>query len=225
MNTYSKKQIKYKIISVISLLAFLGIWYLCTAVLELAPKYSLPDPVTVPKTFITKMSSKVPDGATLPQHILESTKIAFTGYLLGVVIGVPLGIAMGWFDWIDKIVRPVFDFIKPIPPHRADLCDDFSAGHRNHLQGMDHLLFNRHSMYYKFLFRYQADKPDTSVGFPDFRRNPMAAVVYRGHSLSTSHDLRGTSGGHGRVLDGPCGSGSASPEPLATSRISSAWTS
>ena len=116
MNTYTKKQIKYKIISVISLLAFLGIWYLCTAVLELAPKYSLPDPVTVPKTFITKMSSKVPDGATLPQHILESTKIAFTGYLLGVVIGVPLGIAMGWFDWIDKFVRPVFDFIKPIPP-------------------------------------------------------------------------------------------------------------
>lgn len=116
MNTYNKKQLKYKIISIISIFAFIGIWYLCTAVLKLVSSYSLPDPITVFKTFITKFSSKVPDGATLPQHIIESTKIAFTGYVLGVVIGIPLGIAMGWFEWIDRIVRPVFDFIKPIPP-------------------------------------------------------------------------------------------------------------
>nr|WP_303181110.1 ABC transporter permease [Lachnoclostridium phocaeense] len=116
MNTFKKNRIKMTIISVISVFAFLGVWYLATAVLELVPAHSLPDPVTVFRTFITKMTSTVPEGATLPQHVWESFKIAMMGYFLGVIIGVPLGIAMGWFKWVDKLVRPIFDFLKPIPP-------------------------------------------------------------------------------------------------------------
>ncbi len=101
---------------VISIFVFLGLWYLATAVLELVPAHSLPDPIKVLMTLIKKMYTKIPDGATLPQHIWASLKVAMLGYVFGVVIGVPTGIAMGWFKWVDKIVRPVFDFIKPIPP-------------------------------------------------------------------------------------------------------------
>lgn len=100
----------------ISVFAFLGLWYLATAVLKLVPARSLPDPIKVLSTLIKKMYIKIPDGATLPQHIWASLKVAMLGYVFGVVIGVPTGIAMGWFKWVDKIVRPVFDFIKPIPP-------------------------------------------------------------------------------------------------------------
>ena len=64
------------LISIVSIAVFLGVWYLATAVLELAPSYSLPDPVTVLRTFVTKFSSKVPEGATLPQHVWESFKVA-----------------------------------------------------------------------------------------------------------------------------------------------------
>ena len=35
-----------------------------------------------------------PDGATLFDHIAASLKVALTSYLLGAVVGVPLGIAM-----------------------------------------------------------------------------------------------------------------------------------
>lgn len=101
---------------VISVFVFLGLWYLATAVLELVPARSLPDPIKVFSTLIKKMYIKIPDGATLPQHIWASLKVAMLGYVFGVIIGVPTGIAMGWFKWVDKIVRPVFDFIKPIPP-------------------------------------------------------------------------------------------------------------
>ncbi len=116
MSTYKKRQFRLRIVSLLSILVFLAVWYVCTAVLRLAPAYSLPDPITVFQSFVTKLSSRVPDGATLPQHIWESFKIAMAGYLMGVVIGVPLGIAMGWVSWVEKIVRPVFDFLKPIPP-------------------------------------------------------------------------------------------------------------
>lgn len=115
-NTARKQRTKYRLISLLSIIVFLAVWYVATAVLELAPSYSLPSPVKVFQTFITKLTSTAPDGATLGQHFLASLQVATYGYVLGAVIGVPLGIAMGWFDWVDKMIRPVFDFLKPIPP-------------------------------------------------------------------------------------------------------------
>lgn len=116
MNTYQKRKIKLKIVSLISVCAFVGFWYLATAVLELVPAYSLPSPVKVCTTFITKLTVKAPEGSTLLQHIWASTKVATLGFFLGAVFGLPLGILMGWIPAVDKIVRPVFDFLKPIPP-------------------------------------------------------------------------------------------------------------
>ena len=116
LNTAKKLKRKYRLISVLSICTFLLLWYVATAVLELVPSYSLPSPVKVFNTFITKFHSKAPDGATLPRHFFSSLQVAMYGYVLGAVIGVPLGIAMGWFKTVDKIVRPVFDLLKPIPP-------------------------------------------------------------------------------------------------------------
>lgn len=116
MNTYAKRQIKLKILSVVSFAAFLLIWQIATGVLELVPSYSLPSPVRVFQTLIQKLYTKKPDGSTLLQHVLESAKIASAGFMLGAVVGLPLGMLMGWIPAVDKIVRPIFDFLKPIPP-------------------------------------------------------------------------------------------------------------
>ena len=116
MNTYQKRQIKLKIVSLISISVFLTIWYLVTAVFEIVPAYSLPSPVKVFSTFLQKLYIAKPEGSTLVQHILESAKIAAAGFFLGGIIGLPLGILMGWIPVVDKIVRPLFDFLKPIPP-------------------------------------------------------------------------------------------------------------
>ena len=70
INTAKKKRRKYRFVSVVSILVFLGIWYIATAVLELVPAYSLPSPVKVFSTLITKFYTQAPDGATLPQHFL-----------------------------------------------------------------------------------------------------------------------------------------------------------
>ena len=119
MNEYAimqrKKKIKFAIVSSISLFCFFLLWYVCTAVLHLKPEYILPSPVQVFKAFIVKLGAKAPDGATLFGHIAASLKVALSGYLLGAVIGVPLGIAMAWFHKVDLFMTPLFDLIRPVP--------------------------------------------------------------------------------------------------------------
>lgn len=110
-----QKKSQYKLLSVLSIAVFLGIWWLVTDGLGIFQSSVLPSPVTVAETFIKKMSSTAPDGATLPQHIMASLKVALSGYALGVVIGTPLGILMAWYKRVDLFVRPVFDLLRPVP--------------------------------------------------------------------------------------------------------------
>lgn len=119
MNEYAKQKrkekIKFGIVSVFSLCAFFTIWYVCTAVLHLKPDYILPSPVQVVEALIGKLTNTAPDGATLFGHIAASLKVALSGYLLGALVGVPLGIAMAWFRRVDMFVTPLFDLIRPVP--------------------------------------------------------------------------------------------------------------
>ena len=57
-----------------------------------------------------------PDGAVLGVHIMASLQVALTGFLLAIVIGIPLGLFMGWFRGFDKFMRPIFEILRPIPP-------------------------------------------------------------------------------------------------------------
>lgn len=106
---------KFTIISILSLAMFFLIWELATDVFHLMPDYSLPSPVKVFKSFIDKFTNRNPDNGTLQQHIFTSLKVALSGYSLGALIGIPLGICMAWFKKIDLFVTPLFDLIRPVP--------------------------------------------------------------------------------------------------------------
>lgn len=95
---------------------FLVAWELVTDVFHLVKPYSLPSPVKVFDTFVKKLYLNSPDGSTLPQHIWASLQVALLGFGAGALVGIPLGILMAWFRPVDRIVRPVFDLIRPIPP-------------------------------------------------------------------------------------------------------------
>ena len=110
-----KKSWKYPLISVCSVFAVLLIWYVCINVLKLKPEIVFPGPLTVAKTFIGKFYTKAPDGATMLVHLASSLKVALLGYALGVLFGVPMGILMAWSKWVDRLVRPLFDLIRPVP--------------------------------------------------------------------------------------------------------------
>ena len=104
------------VISALSLCLFFLLWYLVTDVLKLAPATLFPSPVTALETGIAKWTTKKPDGATLPTHIFSSLRVSLLGFCFGACIGVPLGVVMAWWEPMDTTLRPVFDFIRNIPP-------------------------------------------------------------------------------------------------------------
>ena len=110
-----KKSNKYWYLSVASVVLFLGIWMLVTDVLHIFSETMLPSPVKVLQAFVQKFYDPKPEGGTMLTHIWASLKTVLSGYLLGAVIGIPLGICMAWFRPVDRFVRPLFDLIKPVP--------------------------------------------------------------------------------------------------------------
>ena len=104
------------LISICALVSFFLIWYMVTDVWHLAPSTLLPSPVTALKMGIKKLSTKRPDGSTLQVHVLASLRVAVLGFCFAACIGVPLGVIMAWWDSMDITLKPVFDFMRNLPP-------------------------------------------------------------------------------------------------------------
>lgn len=110
------KNAKYTSISIASFISFFVAWWLLTDVLELVSPYSLPSPFVVLRSLARKFVSPSPDGSTLITHILASLYIAILGFLAGAAIGIPVGIALAWSKVFEKMIKPLFDFLRTIPP-------------------------------------------------------------------------------------------------------------
>jgi ABC-type nitrate/sulfonate/bicarbonate transport system permease component len=101
-------------LTVIGSAGFFGVWYLA-AVLQLAPPRFLPMPHQVMAT-LARLCVEPFAGYTLPQHMLSSLQRYAMGFGLAAMVGVPLGLLMGRFRWLDDIVSPLFDSIRFIAP-------------------------------------------------------------------------------------------------------------
>ncbi|GAA0793548.1 ABC transporter permease subunit [Faecalicatena orotica] len=111
-----KKNKKYMVISAISMICFFVLWELVTDVFHLFPVYSMPSPIKTFQAFFIKLVNPSPDGSVLLVHVAASLQVALTGYVLGAIVGIPLGILMAWYKPVDLFVKPIFDLIRPIPP-------------------------------------------------------------------------------------------------------------
>ena len=110
-----KSKYQLTVLSIIGVLAFLLIWQF--AVMGgLLPNRFVPMPSEVVKLFFVKWVDPNPDGAVLGVHILASLQVALTGFFLAIIIGVPLGLFMGWFRGFESFMRPIFEILRPIPP-------------------------------------------------------------------------------------------------------------
>lgn len=110
-----RKFIKFALLSFIGIAAFLILWQVVVQ-FKLVNVRNLPSPLKVVETIFYKISNKNPDGNTLGVNILASLQVALSGFFLALLIGIPLGLFMGWFTPIDKFVRPVFELLRPVPP-------------------------------------------------------------------------------------------------------------
>lgn len=110
-----KKPLMLRILPVASLMLFLVGWQLIVD-LEIVPSSMLASPTQVYQLFVVKLTEANPDGAVLAKHAWTSIQEAFTGYILALIFGIPLGLLMGWFVVVEGLARPIFEMIRPIPP-------------------------------------------------------------------------------------------------------------
>ena len=108
------EKLKYLSISVAVVLLVLLLWQLAVQ-FQLVNTRFFDSPLGVVETILNKITDKKPDGGLLFQHIWASAKVVWLGFLLAAVIGIPLGLFMGWFRLCDRVIRPLFEVIRPIP--------------------------------------------------------------------------------------------------------------
>ena len=93
---------------------FLGCWTLLS-ISGLVPRQFLPTPLEVVTRFIQLLTTPFA-GATLPQHLASSFQRYLCGVMLAALVGVPLGLLMGWFRLLDDILSPIFEGLRFIAP-------------------------------------------------------------------------------------------------------------
>ena len=109
----SRKRV-LQFVSCLSVIGFFAVWQMVVD-FGLVPNKLLATPVQVWKLLLIKLYNPQPDGALLTTHIWVSVKEALYGYLLSLAIGIPLGLLMGWYYVVEKLARPLFEAIRPIP--------------------------------------------------------------------------------------------------------------
>lgn len=115
MEKKKKSSSKYLCLSILGLVLFFGIWEVSVR-LGWVSNRTLSPPSVVIQTFIFKLTNVNPDGSTLPQHFLQSLKLALSSFVVAVVVGVPLGWVMGYYKAASFFFNPLFEIIRPIPP-------------------------------------------------------------------------------------------------------------
>jgi ABC-type nitrate/sulfonate/bicarbonate transport system permease component len=93
---------------------FFGAWYLAAG-LKLAPPQFFPMPHQVLSKLLA-LTQEPFAGFTLQQHMLASLLRYAWGFGLAALIGVPLGLLMGWFRGLDDVITPLFDSLRFIAP-------------------------------------------------------------------------------------------------------------
>jgi NitT/TauT family transport system permease protein len=84
--------------------------------IQVIPSYKLPSPVEIVLGFKDLLIVGVPPGNLLHNHMLYSLYRVALGYAIAALLAIPLGLLMGWSAGLLRMVRPLFELIRPIPP-------------------------------------------------------------------------------------------------------------
>ncbi|HLJ75356.1 MAG TPA: ABC transporter permease [Thermoanaerobaculia bacterium] len=90
-------------------------WYVLTTLTQTIGSGRFPAPSEVWNAFRQITITGYGD-ARLYQHIAHSVKLVLLGFAAATIVGVPLGLAMGWSRAFEAFVNPAFLLIRPIPP-------------------------------------------------------------------------------------------------------------
>jgi len=90
-------------------------WYALTALTHTISPGRFPAPAEVWDALVQINVTGYAD-ARLWQHVLHSVKLVLLGFFAAILVGVPLGLAMGASRAFEAFVNPPFLLLRPIPP-------------------------------------------------------------------------------------------------------------
>lgn len=91
------------------------LWWLATDGMGIVAPATIPSPIAVVDTA-SRLVTEPFAGETLPGHVLDSLVRWGTGVGAAIAIGIPLGLAMGWYRSVEALVSPAFAVLRNIPP-------------------------------------------------------------------------------------------------------------
>lgn len=100
-------------VNALGVAGFLLAWHLAS--ISIADTSTLAGPIEVIAAFFRLMREPFA-GSTLEGHVLASLGRFASGFALSALIGLPLGLAMGWFRTLDAVVRPAFNTLRFVAP-------------------------------------------------------------------------------------------------------------
>ena len=98
------------VLGVVGALVMLVLW-------ELAARFVWRDAQVLPaptQALATAAAHLTP--AELAAHVGTSLSRIVGGFVLGAAAGIALGVAGGWYAWLGRLIRPIVDLLRPIPP-------------------------------------------------------------------------------------------------------------
>jgi NitT/TauT family transport system permease protein len=104
------------VLTVISLVSFLLIWWGLSIYLESMKLSYLPAPDVVFEAFLVSLSGDPLTHNPLLNHIIASLNRFVWGFALAIVLAVPLGLLMGGSKYARYLGMPASEILRPIPP-------------------------------------------------------------------------------------------------------------
>ena len=95
---------------ILGITALIAVWQTLSST-GLVNPLLLPSPLALVET-LWRMAR---DGSMFA-NALASLERVLVGFLIAAVVGIALGVALGWWRALSDVVRPVVDVFRPIPP-------------------------------------------------------------------------------------------------------------
>ena len=105
-----KWRVESKLNGFLVLAALIPLWELVSRAALINPLFFPPMSKILRSFFILVLSGD------LPYQIVLSLKRAAAGYLLAALVFIPLGVAMGLYHWLYRLLEVVIEMARPIPP-------------------------------------------------------------------------------------------------------------
>lgn len=111
-NKYHRLGRKFLIVAV-SLTIFVLIWWNLSLIIKTA---AIPGPVETFEAFVDLFVNGASPEYTMWNHIFASLKRFLLGFALALIIGVPVGLLLGYSDTLKEFTMPAVEILRPIAP-------------------------------------------------------------------------------------------------------------